>query len=129
MTPELTIIQHMRHLAEALAVPVFLVDRSGTLLFYNQPAEEILGKQFTETGELQASVWSRLSVPTDEGGTPLLPEQLPLMETLENERPAMGRFWIKGLDNRTRHIVVSAIPLTSRSGVFLGAAAMFWEDR
>ena len=28
MAPELTIIQHMKHLAEALAVPVFIVDRA-----------------------------------------------------------------------------------------------------
>lgn len=129
MATELTIIQHMKHLAEALAVPTFIVDRAGTLLFYNVPAEGILGKKFSETGEMQASVWSRLFVPTDDQGDPLLPEQLPLIRTLNEQHPASGRFWIRGLDNLPRHIEVSAFPLTSRSGIFLGAAAMFWEAR
>lgn len=128
MATELSIIQHMKHLAEALAVPTFVVDRAGTLLFYNVNAETILGKKFSETGEMQASVWSRLFFPTDDEGNALLPEQLPLMRTLNEERPANGRFWIRSLDNLPRHIEVTAFPLTSRSGIFLGAVAMFWES-
>jgi PAS domain-containing protein len=129
MSPELSIIHHMKQLAEALAVPTFIVDRAGTLLFYNAPAEEILGRKFSETGEMQASVWSRLFVPSDDEGDPLLPEHLPLMRTLNEQRPASGRFWIRALDNLPRHIEVTAFPLTSRSGIFLGAVAMFWEAR
>ena len=129
MAAELTIIHTMKQLAEALAVPTFIVDRAGTLLFFNGPAEAILGRKFSDTGEMQASVWSRLFVPTNDDGDPLLPEQLPLMQTLNGERPASGSFWIRGLDNLPRHIEVTAFPLTSRSGIFLGAVAMFWEAR
>ncbi len=129
MATEHSIVRHMKSLAEALAGPVFIVDPAGTLLYFNAAAEVILGKQFSETGELQASVWSRLFIPTDEEGEPLLPEHLPLMQTLDQQRPASGRFWIRGLDNAPRHIEVSAFPLTSRSGDFLGAVAMFWEAR
>ena len=32
-----------RQLAGYLSVPTFLVDPKGTLLFYNEPAEELLG--------------------------------------------------------------------------------------
>jgi PAS domain-containing protein len=127
MAPELSLIQLTRQMAEALAVPVFIVDRAGTLLYYNPPAEGILGKSFAETGQMQASVWSRLFVPTDGEGTPLLPESLPLMATLNGERPATGRIWIRGLDNTARHIEISSFPLTTTAGVFLGAVAMFWE--
>ncbi len=129
MATDLTIIQHMKHLAEALNVPVFVVDRAGTLLYFNESAGTILGKKFHETGEMAASVWSRLFIPTDEQGDPLLPEQLPLMRTLNEERPASGRFRIRGLDNEERHIEVNAFPLTSKAGVFLGAVAMFWEAK
>lgn len=129
MSTEFTLIQRMRDLAESLAVAVFIVDRAGTLLYYNPPAETLLGKRFAETGELAAGVWSRLFIPTDDQGNPLLPDQLPLMQTLNDQRPAAGRIFIRGLDNALRQIEVAAIPLKSRTGIFLGAAAMFWEVR
>lgn len=127
MANEMNIIQTMRQLAESLSVPIFIVDGGGTLLFYNTPAEKILGKEFRSTGEMPASVWSRLFEPTDADGTPVLPEALPLMVTLNERRPAMGDLWIEGLDNQRRHIGISSFPLTSTTDVFLGAVAMFWD--
>ena len=41
-----------RQLAGYLSVPVFLVDQTGNLLFYNEPAEVILGQRFDETGAM-----------------------------------------------------------------------------
>ena len=35
-----------RQLAECLYIPVFINDTEGNLLFYNEPAEEILGKMY-----------------------------------------------------------------------------------
>ena len=37
----------MRQLASYLAVPIFLVDPAGNLIFYNEPAERLLGRRFT----------------------------------------------------------------------------------
>jgi hypothetical protein len=39
-----------RQLAGYLSVPLFLVDPKGDLLFYNEPAEALLGRRFDETG-------------------------------------------------------------------------------
>ena len=36
----------MRQLASYLAMPILLVDPVGTLLFYNKPAEGLLGQHF-----------------------------------------------------------------------------------
>lgn len=127
MATDFNLIQRTKDFAESLAVPFFIVDRGGTLLFYNALAEKILGKRFAETGELQAAVWTRLFIPNDEQGNPLLPEQLPLVKTLNEQRPASLAFWIRGLDNELRHIEVTSFPLTNQAGIFLGAAAMFWE--
>lgn len=127
MTNENSLIQLTRQMAQALATPVFIVDRAGTLLYYNAPAETILGKTFAETGEMFASIWSRLFVPTDEEGNALTPETLPLMITLNGECPSMGRIWIRGLDNTARHIEICSFPLTSATAGFIGAVAMFWE--
>ena len=55
-----------RQLAGYLSVPVFLVDQIGNLLFYNEPAEQILGQRFDETGAMPAEVWSTAFTPEDE---------------------------------------------------------------
>jgi PAS domain-containing protein len=42
----------MRQLASYLAMPIMLFDPAGNLLFYNEPAEAILGRRFEEAGEI-----------------------------------------------------------------------------
>ena len=82
-----------RLLASYLALPIFLVDPSGTLVFYNEPAEQILGRRFEETGEMSAAEWSTIFQPTDDAGRPLAPESLPLMVALAKRRlPALQTF-------------------------------------
>ena len=49
-----------RQLAGYLSVPLFLVDPKGDLLYYNEPAEAILGRRFEETGAMPAKVWSSM---------------------------------------------------------------------
>lgn len=39
-----------RQLASYLAMPIFIVDPTGALLFYHEPTEQILGLRFEETG-------------------------------------------------------------------------------
>ena len=63
-----------RQLAGHLGVPLFLVDPKGDLLFYNEPAEAILGRRFEETGAMPASVWSTIFTPVDEHGEPIPPK-------------------------------------------------------
>jgi PAS domain-containing protein len=116
-----------RQLADCLAMPIFLVDVEGTLLFYNEPAEKILGRRFEETGSLLAAQWATAFTPTDDQGQALEPAQLPLMIALTEQRPAHGSLWIRGLDQVNRHIEATALPLIGREGRFLGAVAIFWE--
>src|SRR6185503_4696493 len=77
-----------RQLAGYLSVPLFLVDPTGILLFYNEPAETILGRRFEETGAMPAEEWSSAFMPLDEDGRPIPPEDLPLRITLAKQRPA-----------------------------------------
>jgi PAS domain-containing protein len=116
-----------RQLAGYLSVPVFLVDPEGNLLFYNEPAEIILGRRFEETGAMPAAAWSSDFDPVDDGGRPIPPGDLPLMITLAERRPACSRFHIRGMDGVRRHLEVASIPLLGLQGDFLGAAALFWE--
>lgn len=116
-----------RQLAGYLRVPLFLVDPKGNLLFYNEPAEAILGRRFEETGAMPAEEWSQAFTPVDDDGKPIPPEDLPLMITLAEHRPACRRFHIRGMNGVSRHIEVASIPIVGHQGDFLGAAALFWE--
>jgi PAS domain-containing protein len=116
-----------RQLAGYLSVPTFLVDPKGTLLFYNEPAEVLLGRRFDETGALPAEEWSTIFAPVDQEGQPIPPAELPLMIALDERRPAYARFFIRGLNDVRRHLEVVAIPILGIQGEFLGAVALFWE--
>lgn len=117
----------MRELADHLATPIFVVDAAGDLLFYNEPAERLLGSRFDETGKLPFEEWSTLFKPTDAEGTPIPPAELPLAIAVQEHRPAQGGMWIHGLDGERRELTVTAIPLQGQWGEHLGAAAIFWE--
>ena len=116
-----------RQLAGYLSVPTFLVDPKGTLLFYNEPAEVLLGRRFDETGAMPAEEWSTIFAPVDLEDQPIPPAELPLMIALNERRPAYERFFIRGLNGVRRHLEVVAIPILGIQGEFLGAVALFWE--
>lgn len=118
-----------RQLASYLAVPIFLVDPAGSLLYYNESAEAILGLRFDETGTMPLEEWSRAFVPRDVKGAPLAAEGLPLVVALRERKPAQLRFHIRGLDGVLRQIDTTAVPLFGQAGRFLGAMAIFWEVR
>jgi PAS domain-containing protein len=117
----------LRQLATHLAMPIFIVDQTGNLIFYNEPAEKILGRRFEETGVMKAEEWGRAWTPSDESGAPMAPDELPLTVALDKGEPAHRRFWIRGLDGVARRIEAVAFPLIG-AGRSLGAAVMFWEQ-
>jgi PAS domain-containing protein len=117
----------IRQLAGYLGVPLLLVDRKGDLLFYNEPAEAILGRRFEETGAMPAKTWASIFTPLDEQGEPIPPENLPLMIALTTQRPVHRRLYLHGLDGVRRHLEVATIPIVGLQGEFLGAASLQWE--
>ena len=116
-----------RHLAEYLAMPIFIVNPDGDLIFYNEPAEMILGARYSETGTMPASEWATIFHPVDQEGKPILPEELPLVIAITKRHPAHKIFWIRGKDGAMREIEVTAIPLIGQADRFLGGIAIFWE--
>jgi PAS domain-containing protein len=116
-----------RQLAEYLAMPIFIVDPVGDLLYYNEPAESVLGSRYDETGPMGAGTWSTVFKPMDKKGNPVKPEDLPLMIAMTKQHPAHSSFWIQGLDGALRQIEITAFPLIAQAQRFLGAIAIFWE--
>lgn len=118
-----------RQLASHLAMPIFIVDPPGNLIYYNEPAEGILGRRFEETGEMPVEQWSTIYNPTDENGEPLSQDSLPLVIALTQHCPAHRTMWIDGLDGVRRRIEVTAFPIDGQAERYLGALAIFWESK
>jgi PAS domain-containing protein len=94
----------MRELADLLATPIFVVDGEGGLVFYNELAEELLGRRFEETGPMPAEEWSTVFEPVDVDGNPMAPADLPLVVALREGHAAHETFDIRGLDGTTRQL-------------------------
>jgi hypothetical protein len=60
-------------------------------------------------------------------GTPLRPEQVPLVRALTEHVPAHDQIRITGRDQVRRDIAVTAFPLLGGGEHFAGAVAIFWE--
>lgn len=117
-----------RQFGDTMSLPVFLVDPSGNLLYYNEPAEKLLGVRFAETGAMSQAEWTTMFSPRDVDGNPLAPEGLPLVQTLSHHKPAHGSFHIESAKGDSHLIHVTAIPVEGRPKRFLGAMALFWNS-
>jgi PAS domain-containing protein len=117
----------LKHWASYLATPIWIMDAKGDLLFYNEPAEQILGKRFDEVGEINAEALADLFVTTKLDGSALESRDLPIVAALLSGVPAHGQIRIKTLDHAWREIEIAAIPIEVQGGRVLGAMALFWE--
>ena len=116
-----------RGLASSIATPILLVDTKGTAVYFNEPAEGILGRTYAEEGQMALDEWGTLFSPTEPGGNePIDPGQLPLSIALQG-RAAHKPMAITGGDGVRREIEVTAFPLYARTDEFVGAVAIFWE--
>ena len=118
-----------RQLADCLSIPVFITDTKGNLIFYNEPAEELLGKRFEDTGEMPVEEWGTIFTPMDDHSKIIPPEGLPLVKTLNDRSPHHKTFWIKSLKGEKQKISVTSYPIIGRENKFLGAVAIFWKTK
>ncbi len=117
----------MRQLASYLSTAIFLIGPDGNLLFYNEPAERLLGRRFEEADPMPAEEWSALLPPTDEAGEPIDFEERPMIIAWRRQQPAHRRFSIRGFDRAPHEVEGLAFPLVDNEGRQLGAVGIFWE--
>jgi PAS domain-containing protein len=117
-----------RELATQLATATFIGDAEGDLVFYNEAAEDILGRTFAEAGAMPAMDRASLFRVEDLNGTPITSEELPGAVALAERRPVHTRLRMVGLDGRRRALSVTAIPLFSHPDEVVGVVAFFWEE-
>lgn len=119
----------LKQWATHIATPVWIMDVAGNLVFYNEPAEGLLGKRFDEAGELHADELADLFATTGLDGELLANKDLPVVVALTEHHPAHGELRIQTLDTgEWRQIKITAIPVEGQGGRHLGAFALFWES-
>jgi PAS domain-containing protein len=118
----------VKQLASYLATPIFVVDPKGDLVYFNEPAEALLGHRYDESGTLPHSEWATMFTPTDDSGRPIPADSLALAIAFAEQRAAQQTLWITGLDGRRRRLAVTAFPLIGQHDRMLGAVAVFWEQ-
>jgi len=116
-----------RNLISSLSTPAFLVDEGGVLIFYNEAAGSLLGKRFEEIGKVGPEQWGTMFGPVDSSGTPIPYEELPLVLTIREGRPAHAEMRIRSADGSVHEIEVSALPIVTPHGS-RGGIAFFWPS-
>ena len=110
-----------------MAMPVWIADSKERLLYFNEPAEVILGLRFDEAPEITLEEIPDYFSLTTEDGTPLSWEDFPPTIALREHRPAHRRLRGRGRDGIWRTVEVTAFPLEGQAGRSLGAVSIFWE--
>jgi len=116
-----------RQLASSVAAPILLVDAEGTLVYYNESAEEIFNQRFDETGEMPPEEWTARIAAMDDERKPIAPEDRALMRVIHKRRPVSETIWLRSSDGQWRHVHVTAFPLIGERDTLYGAMTIFWE--
>lgn len=117
-----------REFASNLATPTLLTDERGLLVFYNEAAEEILERPFSEARELPLEEWLRPFSPRTLESKPLPLERLPAGIALYERRAAHERFTITSVDGIERTIAVTAFPLFAHTDELVGTMTIWWRE-
>lgn len=116
-----------RQFAESVATPFLVLDKEGTLVFFNERAEKIIGSTPAELGELPEQEWrQRFSVERLDG-TPVASEDTPSAIARRERRPTQDALVYTMLDGRPRKLTVTATPLLGREDELVGVFLLFWE--
>lgn len=117
-----------RDFASRLATAVFLIDGRGTVIYFNEAAERLLGTRFVEGRDMTADDWSTRYRPRDANDKPVSLEDMPIGVAFQRQEPAHSALRIDGADGVEHFIEVTAFPLLAHTDECVGAIAIFWES-
>ena len=116
-----------KQLASYLALPMIITDAQGDLVFFNEPAEEVLGLRFEETGQIPLTERVAALFVRDENGEVMPYDDVPIVQALKQARPVYRRLLVRGLDSVDRRVETTSFPLNRRDGTLVGVVVVFWE--
>ncbi len=116
-----------RELASNLATPMFLIDAKGTLVFFNEAAELLIGRTFAELGEISALEFGAVLELTEPDGSPVRRRDTAAGIAFFQRRPAHRTLMATGYDGVRRLVDTTAYPLFGAAEEMHGVVAVFWE--
>jgi PAS domain S-box-containing protein len=114
-----------RSLLSSLSTPAYLMDLEGTLVYYNEAAEQLVGVSFEETGPLGREEWGPAFAPFDERGERISFDEHPLITAIREGKAGHYAQRIRSADGAEHEVEISAVPLLGPGG-FEGAMVFFW---
>ena len=117
-----------REFASGLSTPALVADAGGSLVFYNEAADAVVGKRFAETGEMPLEDWLATFEPRTLASEPIAPERRPARIALDERRPSHLRYLVTSADGVEREIEVTAFPLFAHTDEFVGIVVIFWRS-
>jgi PAS domain-containing protein len=116
-----------RELATNLSTAMFLLDAEGTLVFFNDAAELLIGKPFAELGEISAADFGEVLELAEPDGSPLRRRDAPAGVAFIERRPAHRTLLATGYDGQRRLLEATAYPLLGNAGEMHGVVSVFWS--
>ena len=118
-----------RELSANLATPMFLLDASGMLVYFNDGAELMLGRTYAELGPVTADEFGAMLQLADVDGTPLRRRDSPAGVAFINREPSHRRLMATTLDGRRDIFECTAYPLFGKEDEMHGVLAVFWKAK
>ena len=117
-----------RELASNIATPMLVLDETGTIVFFNEAAERILGATFESVGEVSPDEYDAKWATTDPDGNEISLRHGPMARVVSDHTPAHRVIRVRGLDGAWHLIETTVYPLFAervalrgRGGRVLGA--------
>jgi PAS domain-containing protein len=117
-----------REFASNLSTPTLVADARGYLVYYNEAAESVLGRRFSEAGEMPLETWLAAFEARTIDAEPLPVERRPARVAFAERRASHLRYRATGVDGVEREIEVTAFPLFAHTDEFVGVVVIFWRD-
>ncbi|HEU5113218.1 MAG TPA: PAS domain S-box protein [Acidimicrobiia bacterium] len=117
----------LRQLASYLAIPMWMMDDTGNLIYYNEAAEDLLGIRFDDVGPITSENLVGAWKVTQLDGSALPEYDFPVVTALSKRKPAHRAIRFQGMDGVWRAVEVTALPIEGQGERFLGVLATFWE--
>jgi PAS domain-containing protein len=116
-----------REFASNLSTPTLIADDRGYLVYYNEAAEDVIGRRFGEVGEMPLDDLLGSFEAKSLTGEPIPPEERPARVALDRQSASHLHYVVTSADGVDRELEVTAFPLFAHTEDFVGVVVIFWR--
>jgi hypothetical protein len=116
-----------KQLAGLLVSPIMLFDAGGTMVYFNEPMEALLGRSFGVTGPMVRGEWSAAFHFEDLEGGDLEASETPLSAAFNGGQAGQITCWIVGIAGTRAKIRLTTVPIEGAGDVHHGVLAIITQ--